>query len=737
MSSRVPWRFLAGLAIASAVGIGATGCQLSSNSSASESTPSAKAARDDITVSVGGVGRIVYAGAVTRAPEATGSGGTSSGTGTSAPANAVYPSTSGSVLRYLVVPGQHVVFHQPLLLLDDGGVGLAASKQAEHELAASRLELAQLLDSQPADVSAATLEVKRAQAELEALLGGTPAARARAIRAARRNVELAQSGRARILAPPSSADVRAAEAEVKKAEAERAALRKPAPPPSPKAMAAAKQAVIAARQKRAKVMGPPDPVAVSVAQQEAAQAEANLALLLAREERARPELAAARAAIDAANTKLTQINGPPEPAPIYAADADLKKAEADLEALKKTDPAPSQKAVTAAEQAVTAARFKLAKVSGPPDPVAVTVVQQEVAQAESNLALVLARGKPTQPELAAAVAAVGAAHAKRKQINRPPDAATVSGAEADVKKAEADLEALTKKPLPPSAEAVAASEKSVEAAKLKLAKLKGPPRPADMRAARLELERTRAELRALRIGASPAAISAAKQAVTSSQAKLARLAGSPTGIAELKVKAAEEKLDTARFAQRLLTVRSPSDGTVTALLSFPAAPVERSTPIATVTNLDSLSVNVDLSEFDVAQVKLGQKAVVSVDALGGKIFPGSVAFVALTGTESAGVVTFPVRVTLTSSEGLKPGMNVSVRIIVAQKSDVVQVPLEAVTQDEEDNAFVTVADESGQETQRPVKLGLANNESVEIVKGLRAGESVVLAESAATATEEP
>ena len=154
------------------------------------------------------------------------------------------------------------------------------------------------------------------------------------------------------------------------------------------------------------------------------------------------------------------------------------------------------------------------------------------------------------------------------------------------------------------------------------------------------------------------------------------------------------------------------------------------------TNLDSLAVNVDLSEFDVAQVKLGQKAVVSVDALGGKAFPGKVAFVALTGTETAGIVTFPVRVTLTRTGGLKPGMNVSVRIIVAKPSDALQVPLEAVTRDEEDNAFVTVVDESGTETERPVELGLANNESVQIVKGLREGETVVLAEPPATGTEE-
>ena len=104
-------------------------------------------------------------------------------------------------------------------------------------------------------------------------------------------------------------------------------------------------------------------------------------------------------------------------------------------------------------------------------------------------------------------------------------------------------------------------------------------------------------------------------------------------------------------------------------------------------------------------------------------------FAALTGTDNAGVVTFPTRVGLTRSAGLKPGMNVSVRIIVAERRNVVAVPLEAVSRDDEDRPFVTVEPGSGRTSIRRVKLGLANNKNVEIVKGLRAGERVVLAES--------
>jgi HlyD family secretion protein len=184
-----------------------------------------------------------------------------------------------------------------------------------------------------------------------------------------------------------------------------------------------------------------------------------------------------------------------------------------------------------------------------------------------------------------------------------------------------------------------------------------------------------------------------------------------------------------------LTVRAPSAGTVTALMTARGAPVDTSTPIATVADLDRLAVSVDLSEFDVAQVRPGLKAVVSVDALGGKSFSGIVLFAAPTGTDNGGVVTFPVRVGLSHARGLRPGMNVSVRITVARRHDVLLVPLEAVTQDGGEST-VTVKDDSGGETARTVKLGLTNNKSAQIVKGLHAGERVVLTEAQAPAGEE-
>src|SRR6266850_636426 len=175
------------------------------------------------------------------------------------------------------------------------------------------------------------------------------------------------------------------------------------------------------------------------------------------------------------------------------------------------------------------------------------------------------------------------------------------------------------------------------------------------------------------------------------------------GIARLKVDAASSRLALAELQTARLTVRAPFAGTVTTLLGAPGSPADVTTPIATVANLEQLAISVDLSEFDVARVRQGLPASVSVDALGGKHFPGTVEFTAAAGVDNGGVVTFPVRIGLRRAPGVRPGMNVSVKIVTQARRNVVVVPLEAVQRDH-GHATVTVVDPAGKSATRVVRL---------------------------------
>ena len=195
---------------------------------------------------------------------------------------------------------------------------------------------------------------------------------------------------------------------------------------------------------------------------------------------------------------------------------------------------------------------------------------------------------------------------------------------------------------------------------------------------------------------------------------------------QAKITGARAQVTVARSALAQTVVRAPSAGTITQVLVQPGSSVDVATPIAAIADLNHLAVSLDLSEFDAARVRRGMRAFVSVDALGGKGFPGRVVFEAISGVDNGGVVTFPLRVSLDRAPGTRIGMNVSARIVVARRLDVVKVPLEVLQRDDQGRAFVTVVDPAGHASARLVSTGLATNKDVEIRRGLRAGERVAL-----------
>jgi HlyD family secretion protein len=465
------------------------------------------------------------------------------------------------------------------------------------------------------------------------------------------------------------------------------------------------------------------------------------------------ELAAGQLAVASGQAKLARVHAGPLPAEVALAKLDVRRAQADLETLRRGSPRERAAAIAIAERNVKLAKEKRARVLAP-EPALVAMAESELRRAEAALAALL-QGPP-QGAIDALRARISASDNKRRSATTEFEVYT---AQQEHAQAMQELATLLR---PPNAAEVAAARAAVEAARLNLEKLSRPS-PEILTAAELEVDRAEADLRLLRQGPSPAALAAAQQAILTAKARLAQLTGPPlatdvtlarfelarahadlavlharggpasatdVAFARLKVAAARARLASSNFSHALLTVTAPAAGTVTGLHASPGAPVDATTPVASVAGLDRLAVVVDLSEFDVAQVEPEMEAVVSVDALGGEEFEGEVQFAALSGNEINGVVSFPVVIRLGDAEGLRPGMNVSVEIVIEEKPKVLQVPLEAISTNDEDKSFVTVMLPDGGTVVRPVKLGLANNSHVEIIEGLFVGDKVVLAEAA-------
>jgi RND family efflux transporter MFP subunit len=217
---------------------------------------------------------------------------------------------------------------------------------------------------------------------------------------------------------------------------------------------------------------------------------------------------------------------------------------------------------------------------------------------------------------------------------------------------------------------------------------------------------------------------------------------------DISVRLAQVALSAAQDRLRYTKIASPMDGTV---IQRGIEPGEVVTPgvqstfdgkaLLTVADLATLVVKVDLNQIDVAKVRLGQAAKLTLDALPGKTYEAKVTKIAPASVRQQGreVDVFPIEAELALVDGLiKPGMTADVRVRLEEKLGVLSLPIEAIL-DEKGKSYVTrVVDgpDGKQATEKvEVALGARNDREVEVVSGLDEGGRVLINPPSAAANE--
>ncbi|MGP0100529.1 MAG: efflux RND transporter periplasmic adaptor subunit [Solirubrobacteraceae bacterium] len=153
-----------------------------------------------------------------------------------------------------------------------------------------------------------------------------------------------------------------------------------------------------------------------------------------------------------------------------------------------------------------------------------------------------------------------------------------------------------------------------------------------------------------------------------------------------------------------------------------------SSAFAVLSDLSAMQLVVPLSESEIGNVKVGQIATVTVEALEGRKLAAHVSEVALLSTSSSGAVSYDVTFQLDQlTAGLKLGMSATAEVVVKQ-AEGINVPTSAITAD-----TVTV-ERAGKQVRQRVVTGLAGNSSTIVLSGLKAGETVVLPAAASTSS---
>ena len=165
---------------------------------------------------------------------------------------------------------------------------------------------------------------------------------------------------------------------------------------------------------------------------------------------------------------------------------------------------------------------------------------------------------------------------------------------------------------------------------------------------------------------------------------------------------------------------------------------------AVIYDMSALTFDISVNELDINKIQVGQQVEITADAVEGETFTGVVDKVNINGTTTNGSTNYPVTVRVDGTpDELKPGMNVSAKIIVEDAGSVLCVPVEAVSRGSDGTSLVKVAgqgalDEKGnlidpaKLEDREVTLGRSDDTYIEILSGLEEGETVYVYQSAGT-----
>jgi HlyD family secretion protein len=151
------------------------------------------------------------------------------------------------------------------------------------------------------------------------------------------------------------------------------------------------------------------------------------------------------------------------------------------------------------------------------------------------------------------------------------------------------------------------------------------------------------------------------------------------GVDSADVAAAEARVNAAKATLAQALILAPFDGTVTQASPTVGDQVSPSTVAFRLDDLSNLLVDVQVSEVDINNVKIGQSATLTFDAILDKEYHGEVVEVGQAGDTVQGVVNFTVTVKLTDAdEAVKPGMTAAVNVVVDEVKDAILIPNRAV-----------------------------------------------------------
>lgn len=180
---------------------------------------------------------------------------------------------------------------------------------------------------------------------------------------------------------------------------------------------------------------------------------------------------------------------------------------------------------------------------------------------------------------------------------------------------------------------------------------------------------------------------------------------------------ADDDLETAREG-----VKADFNGVITSVEAVEGQTVASGMQLFRLESTDDLKVSINVNKYDLEQIKVGQKAEITIN---GTAYEGTVTKIngmAQTNAQGAATVTADIHIN-NPDENIYLGIEAKVKIQSDEVENALLVPVECVNYDTK-GAFCYVV-ENGVIFRRDVEAGISSDTQIQIINGLKAGEQVI------------
>ena len=191
-----------------------------------------------------------------------------------------------------------------------------------------------------------------------------------------------------------------------------------------------------------------------------------------------------------------------------------------------------------------------------------------------------------------------------------------------------------------------------------------------------------------------------------------------------QIRQAEAALRLAQIHLKNTTIRAPISGIISKRFLDEGAFVSTTAPIVRIVAMDRVKALVQVVESDLAQLRVGAKADIHVDAYQEQVFRGEVSSISPTVDPETRMADVEIEVE-NMDHRLKPGMFARVNLVVQRRDGVLLIVKDSLIR-ERGHTRVFVH-ENGRALLREISLGLEGEKYVEVLRGLREGEEVIVA----------